>query len=190
MAEIELQSERVLEDFLFEEMKDGCCPITGNRVDEVFRQFDTGSYGVIDLISIAHDVVAAHDGGLIEEGLVRIFELKKGALDTDAIAQIARYRQCVERFLLGHDTALRRACIEYVLVGNSVSLSGNACYLADSIDWLRVFTFKVSIATGIEFEEKGGWFRKGEDFAKLEVLAAATDKAKTVAIKQEAADHG
>jgi hypothetical protein len=151
-----LESEHELEMYLFNDDSDDH-PI--GLSGKVFRQVNLPGYGIADLIAVDFDWFC---GDVTCN--IKLVELKKGAIDLVAIAQIARYRQALEDICDYHASKRRGYKIHFhynirgVLVGEKLA-HGDVCYLIDSVPWLELYTFDLSLASGIEFTEQSGWFR-------------------------------
>lgn len=158
-------SEESLESYLHEEMKSGYNPISDEHIDGVIRQFDTVSYGIIDLICYSKPRFL--DGELMAEPSLTVIELKNEPINNSAVAQIARYKRFFERAADDSLLNIPEDCISYVLVGPDIVRGTDTCYLTDSMDWLTTIIFKLNPRNGITFEESRGWTRTKEDFSSV-----------------------
>lgn len=165
MAKIVLDSEKELEDYLSHIMKSGYSPVTEEHIDKVYRQFDLGGYGVIDLLSVSY----VDDGNEVVHE-IRVIELKKGPIKSDHIAQIARYKRGIDTFIERSAEDLNGIDISYHLVGDGYAEQGDVQFLADSCEWLSVHHYKFDLEGGVKFEESYGWVRTNATYAGIKEL--------------------
>lgn len=141
--------EKELEEYIYsQEMNGGPYFLPADEnFDFVYRQFKLHPYGIIDLLYVDcnfHDDIRLH-----------IVELKKDKLDTDALLQISRYRQGIKHHisLLFPDPKNRpNVQVTGSLIGTS--LGDGMWYLIDSIPWLDCHTYKLSLESGVTFEQQ------------------------------------
>jgi len=160
VSEIALESEKQLEDYLYGRMSGGDCVITGGAVDQVYRQFDLGVYGFIDLVGFYRN----EDDKTIT---MTIYELKKDTLKCAHYAQISRYKTGFDKLIeiIAFDFGYSLD-FEYILIGSDIDHQNDAGYLGDTLDWLNIYTFSIDMHTGIDFSHQDGWHREGEEFEK------------------------
>ena len=167
-------SEKELEDYLFSHNGENAgIPAEGI----LLRQVNIEGYGVMDLLHIefSPDV----DG--MPNVYIKIIELKKDVIDSNAIGQICRYKKGVERafelFSKGkHGKHFKRVEIEGMLLGRSINDNNDVGHTIDAIDWLTCKTYSLSIVNGIEFEDHANWYRVLEDFSSFMATLVSSSK--------------
>ncbi|MPR36578.1 hypothetical protein [Salmonirosea aquatica] len=140
--------EKDLEDMIFRSDADLVRKkgLSSYRHDKVFRQFNLGAYGIPDMVGIT---TYMHNQKMCYS--ITVYELKKGAIDADALAQCSRY-------VSGLISYLKRIGIKYppsiqmVLIGDSIDLKSNFIYSAQSNYELHLYTYSFGI-NGLAFKE-------------------------------------
>ena len=159
------EDEKEMEDIVFQAMRDGRCLCTGEIYSHVFRQFEIKGYGVIDILclSLAKSCTTINVD-------IHIYELKNANINHQAIMQIARYKQGVERYIKNQfvTTAKRKQAANVNIYGHILGLGyasqEDICFLVDSIPWLDCF-FCAITKDGVFFKKSSGWYNKAEDFS-------------------------
>ncbi len=165
MAQIELDSEKELEDYLYEHMIYGYCPVSCEPIHQVYRQYDLGGYGVVDLVTLKQSDI---DG---EKHMhFNIIELKKGEIKADHIAQISRYYAGVKKYLTDKRESPIGLSFGFWLVGEKYNNNNDVMFLADNISWLTVYTYDFLLDNGINFRTGGTWERSGATLNGIEKL--------------------
>lgn len=129
-----LNSERELEDIIYDSLVGESLSIfDDSTVTFVARQFRLDSYGKPDIVYISES-----DG----KKVFNVVELKKGALDLNAYAQICRYVTGVGHFFSELNLNLEKISIKGILVGSSIAR--NLCFTLNcSSDLIDFYTFNV-----------------------------------------------
>lgn len=139
-------SEKQLEDMICLKNTDQLA-IRGLDVfnhDHLLRQFNLGSYGIVDLVGIT---VNNNSGPL--EVSITIYELKKDEIGMSALGQLCRYKRAFENVLLEWEM---EGDISIVLIGSKIEHSSNFVFAASFVDNLFIYTYDVSIE-GLYFSE-------------------------------------
>lgn len=140
------ESEKEFEDMLCDRLDEGSWIVEDECVDGYERQVKLESYGVVDLLLHDTEMDLVDGCEIIIGRRVKIVELKITELKSDSLAQIARYKAFFDA--VEHDFEL-----SYVLVCKaSCSYRGDLVFLAQSMDWLDIYTYKFSLTNGVEFE--------------------------------------
>lgn len=113
--------------------------------DHLFRQYNLGSYGIIDLVGIS----ATTQFGYLEV-FVTIYELKKDEIGMSALGQICRYKKAFEDHF--QDAGISQFEVRTVLIGSQIEASSNFVYVASQIDLLHCYTYEIGIK-GLSFTE-------------------------------------
>lgn len=157
---MKLDREKELEDFLCNNRneKTGYYEdvIDGGLWRKEFRQFRIGSYGIADIVRL--------NQGISDSLEVQIVELKKGVLDKPALMQICRYKTGLARMIDKVFPDGMEVEFSGSLVGSDIETNSDIVYVMDQIPWLEVYTFEISISTGIDFEDYSSWSLKNENF--------------------------
>lgn len=163
----ELENEKELENYLYtlvvDHNEDHPLEVSG----KAFQQVELKGYGIMDLVYLD----SYGDVPRTSTVKITIVELKKGKIDLVAVAQISRYKQAIERLIERHharDNKPIRIIIEVegILVGSGMA-SGDVCYLVDSIDWLRMFSYDLSLKNGLTFKSEQGWYNVDENLSVI-----------------------
>ena len=110
MAKIILDSEKELEDWIAEQMREGPrCPFFGKEPDykDVFQQLRIGNYGVADIVATGK-FTDLGDG--TEHDWIFVIEVKKGEIGANAYAQLHRYMKGLQVFV-GDNVTIRGAIV-------------------------------------------------------------------------------
>jgi len=170
---LSFDSEAHFEKYIVSKMEESKeCPITGMSVDMVISQAEISGYGIIDIMTIADEVV---DGGVVlEPKTLNIYELKNVPINIKAIAQIARYRVGVKRLIdASLNEFLKNIEVNYFLIGPDIEKGNDTVYLSDSTPWLTTMLFDLSVDDGISFDETIGWHNANEDFSKIDKILSS-----------------
>jgi len=141
-----LESERELEIYLSSEMQDDyfSCVVTNLNYRKQFTQLKLGIYGIADIVRVCR----CDDSGVIE---IQLMELKKCALNKDAISQICRYKRGIDEYMREYHSDLDYE-ISGVLLGSSLA-SMDLKFMIDEIPWLSAYTYQLHMSCGIRFFE-------------------------------------
>lgn len=150
---ISFDSEKHLEDAIFDAMKSGVCPITDRDSDGVFRQLSIGGGGVIDIMAL-RDVSYVGD---IHHATVTIYELKNRRFSKSDLAQIARYKHAVEDW--SERSEKYELYVECVLVipKSFDESSSDGVFLVQACEWLECYEFVIDLKSGINFNAVDSW---------------------------------
>lgn len=144
--------EKELEDFLTADFDRLCligCEV--GQLAKVYRQFHLGSYGTADIVTI--DPEQGPDGIWFN---VRIIELKRGEVDGNTLSQACRYCAGFRHHWSDYwdDGVGPKIFVTPVLVGSHLNQS-EWVYTGDYMSPISVFTYSISLDSGIAFEEVG-----------------------------------
>lgn len=115
---------------------------------KMFRQFNLYEYGICDLLTVTKTDKRTFN--------IRIYELKLGKIDINAIMQVYRYRHGVIDYLSNKNLD-RFLNIELVLIGDCFDSNSNLAFLYNSLYNCQVYTYSFNI-DGIKFDlETKGW---------------------------------
>lgn len=169
----DLSSEKELEDYLYSiDMKD-CEDHPAGCEGKCFRQVEIAGCGIIDLLYI--DVVLDYDNQPPNKAFpcfsVKIVELKRGAIDFNAVGQISRYKVSLERYIKNRTNTRRKLqfSISGILIGKEYD-TGDVCFVVDSLEWLTCSFYKIDIKSGITFEHQQGYHMARENYKNLDKL--------------------
>jgi len=157
-------SEKKLEDYVYDHL-------TGEResenlmeelsvfpLDEVFKQFNLGKYGIPDIVQFQYL-------NNYPEINIKIFELKKDIIDISTFLQVLGYKKGILEYLkktgytdLDRDFDLK-VSIECILIGRSIKKDDNFCYLPSCFDGISVYTYDIDIDSGLTIEDQNGFYR-------------------------------
>ena len=164
---IKFESERSFEDFLQNEFNStGMCPITDEEFDSCYRQFDTKSYGICDLVYVSSYPL---DSDAIEVQLnIHVIELKTEQIKPADIAQICRYKTYFERATKN----IKNVDLTFSLVVPAgISSSQDCCYLINALeDDVFVYEFSLSPSTGISFCLSNGYSKNVEKLSSVKCI--------------------
>lgn len=120
------------------------------------RQLDLGSYGRADVVTfnrIAYNKTIEID----------ILELKKDLINESVLWQALGYAKGIER-ILDNDFDLSSHSIEIGinLIGKTIDLKTNFCYLTDFVTNINFYTYSADLEKGVIFERHRGFFGSNE----------------------------
>lgn len=130
------------------------------------RQFNIGVYGRMDTVLFFIDSEPNLDDTIGHSLNIIIFEFKKDTIDFNSIGQISKYKTAIERNL--GNINLKKYGLSYsevkgILIGKKFQ-KGDVCYIVDSIDWLNVYFYDLSLEKGIIFDNNTtGWYNPNEN---------------------------
>ncbi len=162
MAKISWESEKELEDWIFNKAKESLVnPLNGEEIHSIYRQVDLGAYGIPDLVTFWYD------DEIVE---VTIIEVKKEQITTKAIAQLSRYKKAIHAYFnnLNHKIILR-----IFAVAPEMSIGDDTVFLSDLVtDFFayKSFTCSVDLEKGVSFKQSYGWHKQNETFQKFNEL--------------------
>lgn len=122
-----------------------------------YRQVKIGNYGIADLITV-------HFYEKSFNICIRVWEFKKGKINTDTFLQGMRYLKGVQRYLERRYKE-KDYFFDYqlILVGKDIDLSDSMCYIPDFFTDVYFYTYKYNF-DGIEFINKYGYKLTEEGF--------------------------
>ena len=143
------ESEKEFEDMLCKRLDDGHWIVEDERPERYKRQVDLGSYGIADIAIGFTDYDMVNDEPVVSYNYLKVVELKITELKTDSLSQIARYKAYF-------DSTEHEFEMSYVLIcKESESYKTDLIFLAQSIEWLTIYTYGFSLTDGITFKELG-----------------------------------
>lgn len=164
MAKISWESEKELEDWIFNKAKETLeNPLNGEEIHSIYRQVDLGAYGILDLITFWYA------GEYIE---VTIIEVKKEHVTTKAIAQLSRYKKAIHDYFNSHKHNIN---LRIFAVAPEMSIGDDTVFLSDLVtDFFdfKSFTCSVDLEKGVSFKQSYGWHKQNETFQKFSELWA------------------
>ena len=140
------ESEKELEDLLCKELEDNAYwVVEDEHVDQWQRQTNLGYHGITDIITSAITMdLDENKVPFISSRTLKVIELKITELSYTHLSQIARYKDFFDMMEPSAD-------MDYVLVCKHGNLASDAFYLAQSLDWLSVYLYDLSITKGLVF---------------------------------------
>lgn len=137
-----------------------------------YRQLRVGNYGYADLVYFQRPYFL--DGMITERGSITIVELKKGSIGEDTFFQAIKYALGIRNYLYKNHRMIYDFCyIKIILVGRTLDLNGNLCYLPTllkrnndmfcALSNVKLYTYKYTLH-GLTFEELVGYSLNNEDF--------------------------
>ena len=160
MAKITFDSEKELEDYIFDYMGQyKYSPITGENVSFCERQVKLGPYGVIDIL--ATDISSSDKDEFEYKVTYTVLELKKQILNTKSVSQISRY-------ILGLSNHLCDSNLEYEweicgeLIAIEIDHQCDTGFLIDIANGVNSYLVEFDLDNGISFKHKLGWGRDGD----------------------------
>jgi len=167
-----IETERELEDFLYETAKNGFeDSLLGEFVGDgnIFRQVDITGYGIIDLLHISFDY--SNKENSYPDTTITIIELKKDNIDYNSLGQISKYRTAIKRYTDSIKFKSNKRIsykIEGILIGNKINENSDFVYLVDNIEWLTLLTYSITLNNGLILHDgNSGWYSKIENFDAL-----------------------
>lgn len=125
----------------------------------MYRQVRLANYGIADLISVSYvgrvrgNWLNYETDRMVRLFVVDVYELKREQISVSALLQACRYktalRQMIDKNGFGDERTDVR--IRLNLIGSSLDTKSDFAYLLDSVDDLRIYTFKFGF-DGIWFE--------------------------------------
>ena len=160
MAKIEFESEKELEDFIFEACEEGACPLSGSPVDLCFRQVDLGAYGIVDILKIE----VYPNGGMD----VTVLELKKEHIGVSAVAQVSRYMEGIKHYLNETPNLAPENTGVYGEVAAPSLKDDSVHYLLNLLqDDIKYYEIGCSLRNGFEASHRQCWHKTKPRFPDL-----------------------
>jgi hypothetical protein len=122
-----------------------------------FRQLKIGKYGVADLITISKPPFLKDIKIFPEKIYITVYELKKDELNNKTFFQAIRYLTGIKRYLKKRGKNLNNYCFNIVLLGKTLNLNEDLCYLPDIFydyeghSMVEIYLYKIE-NNSIEFE--------------------------------------
>jgi hypothetical protein len=163
---ISFDSEKALEDALYEKLKGGYNPISDTHHDHVIRQFNIAGHGIVDLITVQvmNDPIVNGPTHLS----IDLIELKNTKIKSEHIGQIARYRSAFRRAIDDGYFEFFEVEVSCILVGlKTFPDETDLVYQIQESEWLSVNEMSISFDEGIKFHEVSNWRSAREDHGKL-----------------------
>lgn len=157
---IKFESEKCFEDFLYKEFQeDGICLVNDEEYQDCIKQFNTGSYGIPDLVYYSSDYEIINEEEQIKHMRIHVVELKNEPIKLSHIAQIARYKTFFSRAYSGFDVEMEFSLV----VPEGVKSSDDCCFMTNALDGISIYEYKLNPRTGISFDQSSGWHRVNVD---------------------------
>ena len=157
---ITFDSEKCLEDSIYEAMKNGSNPINDSYVQYCGRQVDLGGHGIIDLVA----VTVIPECGKIKQSInITLIELKNEKIKLENLVQIAKYRTAITR--LTDEGGFKNADVEVdciLVFKDSDPCSAEWPFLLQNIEWLDSYQFEFSFEDGVVFKLIDGYTKNKE----------------------------
>lgn len=142
--------EKEIEDVIYDAITSDFNALTEHGLELVcdmyFRQFDLGEFGIADIIG-----VSANENK--EYAKVEIIELKKDMVNAGAFFQALRYARALQ--IIFND--FKEVDIRIILIGKTIDLKSDACFLSDIFPNVDLFTWNIDLKLGISFEQHHGY---------------------------------
>ena len=156
---ITFDSEKCLEDAIYEAMEGGRNPIDDSSVQYCGRQVDLGGYGTIDLVAVN----VAKDGDAMREISITLIELKNEKLKLENLVQIAKYRTAMTRLVSEDGFKNCNVDVNCILVfKDSDPCNGEWPFILQNIGWLDSYQFTFSFDDGVFFRLIDGYTKSDE----------------------------
>lgn len=166
---IHFDSEKALEDIFveyYEHFAQRCFHLPPDNV-RLIRQPKLPGYGVGDVLFVSQWETPSGK----KELFVTLFELKNTPLKYEHFGQVARYKTFFEKLEESLGICIMFDAKLIVLQTDFKNPStGDLCFLAQTIDWLRVHEVVIKPHKGIDLKEVAGWTRGGtthEEYAEF-----------------------
>lgn len=164
--------EKDLETIIYEtaQNKEGRMKLSERGLDiqgKLLRQVRIGAYGIADLITV--EINRYNDSKHIN---ITIYELKKGALDLDALTQASRYETGIRSFIKQnyYDEDSHYLTVNIILIGRDVEYNSDFLFLLNKCmdrGDVGVYTYSYDI-DGLKFDRQySGWSLTEEVFEPL-----------------------
>lgn len=162
MAKIAWDSERELEDYIYNKMDELCeNPINGMPVHWFGRQVDLSAYGIVDLMTIYFD------GGHIN---IDVIEIKKEKITVKTIAQISRYIAGIHHFFRDHANGYPYA-VRGIVVAPEFDFADDCVFILNLTRDIEAYTVNFNMDAGVSFNDsQSRWVKSSPDFAKFNAL--------------------
>jgi len=167
MTQIPFPSERTIEDYVFQRISSvGECPVSGDLVDLVVRQYDLKGYGVIDVLKISISPF---------EIRITVLELKNENLKESHVGQLARYMTGVTRLATRYRRFLDagwKIFVEGELAGPLDSSSGDFVYLRNVLpQHISIYELTLDMEYGLSSSPVStGWHNRNESRASSKAI--------------------
>lgn len=130
------------------------------------RQLRIGNYGIADLVG--YELSFDDDSWNGKKMNINIYELKQDKISVSAFFQAIRYARGVKSYIeKKHYLKLHNTAINIILIGRSIDLSSDICYLRELIS---SSAFSISLVTysydidGLNFKNHQGYILTNEGF--------------------------
>lgn len=165
-------SEKKLEDYIYEYLS---CEKDGFGVSEhlschpdslVIRQFNLGSYGIIDILVVDY----CYDNYVN----ITIYELKKDSINKKAFMQLLRYKSgIIDTYHNKYDFKINKvACI---LIGGSISSEGSFSLIPRSVG-VEMYTYDIDIDDGLSLIDCNGYgYNEQRETTQMVTLTSCLD---------------
>lgn len=168
---ISFDSEKCLEDLLFENQDFLRKSFDLDADHEIRRQVQLGAYGTADIVALKAYRDVEHDFTYLD---VVIFELKNTPLALGHVSQIARYKRFFDSLYIEHD--IDHVEIKGILIGKKTFPTGDdLVFLCQSIDWLETYEFSIDPLAGLKFGWVNGWVKSGEKTQDFDAFVDTLD---------------
>lgn len=160
---IKFESEKCLEEFIANCFSDdSICIINDESYQNLSQQFDTGCYGIPDLVFYSEDSEFIDAETEVIHKRIHVVELKNEQIKMSHISQICRYKRYFERAFDIDDVEMQFSLV----VPEGVKNNDDVIWVIDQLNDISVYEFHLNPKEGIKFVESSGWYRKGENFSK------------------------
>lgn len=151
--------EKDIEELIFNNIYDtDLMKSKGFKVFEskYYRQPDLGSYGIPDIVGVSISYYRNYCRTLN----FTIYELKKDAINVNALMQASRYVKGIQEILKLVDLkSLRIEDINFkiVLIGKTIETHGDFVFLCDYIENLILYIYELDFEKGVKFINHQGY---------------------------------
>lgn len=131
---------------------------------KLFRQLKIGNYGIADLVGFDKCLRCPQTNEIVRDNSITIYELKKDAINLDALMQGLKYLKGIQSYLD------KRGCdyiIHLVLIGQNIDLTTNISFIPDTFKTcngdIDFFTYSYEL-DGLFFKQISGYKLINEGF--------------------------
>jgi hypothetical protein len=117
----------------------------------IHRQLDLGHFGIADIVAFSKYVFD-------QRYTIDVFELKKGKLNWDSLAQVIKYANGL-RIYVGKYCAIKPYRINMYLIGGSVLSDNSFEFITKNFPNINIITYELS-ENGVSYTDNTQWWCK------------------------------
>lgn len=187
MAKVIFDSEEELELFVYNTIDEsGVCPLSGDRVDQVWRQVNLGEYGVLDILKVKF--YTHQDHASIDLFIdITVLELKKEVVDMATIGQVMRYIAGIKHYMSKyheHITNRINVTVYAEIAAPLIKTGDDTVFIINEIENLSAYQISCDLAEGFSAENKSyGWHKTSAAMQQAKKCALEIRKGAIEALK-------